>query len=121
MEVTVKQAEKIRCCGPEGCGVNVLVNAEANPPYAECEKWERRCAGTGCMGWQWFDGEYEIARLKLPEGREQYHFPEDAKPPKGDGWELFKPSPLSRQYRRPHTERRGQCGLANFDVMVETQ
>lgn len=40
MNVTEKDAGKLRCCGPEGCGTVE-------------DDGKRYCIGSGCMAWNW--------------------------------------------------------------------
>lgn len=49
--MTSEEAKQKMCIGPCRTGRMVLLNADANPPYQECEQWERRCVGSDCMAW----------------------------------------------------------------------
>lgn len=52
MNITEDEARNKLCVGPKTCGKMILVNADANPPFAECELWERRCVASKCMAWE---------------------------------------------------------------------
>jgi len=102
MNVTGKEAYLYRCCVNGNCG-------------SAGDDGERYCIGPACIGWDWFDDEYEFARTP---GKGFYFDESDAKP-EGIGWEKCDEIPHHHcRYRRPHPARRGCCGRANHYVEV---
>jgi hypothetical protein len=85
---TEVEAQALRCCGPEGCG---MTSRSSLAPG-------RYCIGSHCMAWQWSDTQQNSYEKKRPEGEDWERI--------GNFWTR------TPKARKPY--RVGYCGLLNM-------